>query len=110
MVGIGGKQVGDGKFFGESAKNTRKAAVPVLRPIGEFGAQLRQKLLIALDRTCDHGWEEEDEGQILSELARFRFALLAIGGVVDEFKRKKRNAEGQKRVRPIGLFCGLEPD
>src|SRR5260370_16314253 len=76
---------------------------PRLRP------ELREELLVALDRSRHHRRKKQDERQILADVPSFRFAFVAIRREVDELEREKRNSQRQKCVRPIMLLRCAKP-
>jgi hypothetical protein len=60
---VSGQQVSDGELFSQTCEDAGAAAVPVVRPVGEFGAKFGEELLVAFDGSGDHGREKQDERQ-----------------------------------------------
>lgn len=98
-------------FFRKACEDARETALHVQRPVRGNAAELRQKVLIALDGPGDHGRKKQDEGHVLADGAGFGLVAVAVPGVVEKFKRKEGYSERQKRVSPVKrILAGHGPN
>src|ERR1041385_5516672 len=107
MVGEGGQQIGEHELFCQANEDSSDAELPIVIPNEARICQLGPKILISLDRSGDHGWKEQDEGEIISEFSGRGDAAVTVDRIMNELECEKRNSQGQKCAGPVnGIVLG----
>src|SRR6202007_470655 len=82
VIGVSRQEASNGKFLDEPREDSRKAPLPIEYPFIRNCSQLRQKILIALDRARDHRGKKQNERHVFAHGSSFCFVSVAVPGIV----------------------------